>query len=128
MYIEYTPSPYGSNYRIFFHTYEYSFLWSPINLFFLPYISLASLDEHITIQLVEFMQTIRYQENLMRIPGISETLDWAMALAELEVEVITSDIVKRSLPTIVKEPEDLELLKGETIERILANINKGQDT
>ena len=87
-----------------------------------------SLDEHITIQLVEFMQTIRYQENLMRIPGISEPLDWAMALAELEVEVITPDIVKRSLSTIVKEPEDLELLKGETVERILANINKGKDT
>ena len=64
----------------------------------------------------------------MRIPGISETLDWAMALAELEVEVITPDIVKRSLSTIVKEPEDLELLKGETVERILANINKGKDT
>ena len=87
-----------------------------------------SLDEHITTQLVEFMQTIRYQENLMRIPGISETLDWAMALAELEVEVITPDIVKRSLSTIVKEPEDLELLRGETVERILENINKGSGT
>jgi MoxR-like ATPase len=87
-----------------------------------------SLDEHITTQIVEFMQTIRYQENLTRIPGISETLDWAMALAELEVEIITPDVIKRSISTIVKEPEDLELLKDDVIERILADINKGLET
>ena len=77
------------------------------------------LDGHITKQVVEFMQTIRYQENLMRIPGISETLDWAMSLSELEIETITPEVVKRSISTIMKEPEDLKLMTDEKIYQIL---------
>tara|TARA_A100001037_G_scaffold223894_1_gene201845 strand:- start:10954 stop:11862 length:909 start_codon:yes stop_codon:yes gene_type:complete len=87
-------------------------------------LKVPNLDEHITIQIVEFMQTIRYQENLMRIPGISETLDWAMALSELEIDVITPDVIKGSLSTIIKEPEDLEKLSDDVVEKIIGRISR----
>ena len=87
-------------------------------------LKVPNLDEHITIQIVEFMQTIRYQENLMRIPGISETLDWDMALSELEIDVITPDVIKGSLSTIIKEPEDLEKLSDDVVEKIIGRISR----
>lgn len=84
------------------------------------------IDERLSQQIVSFMQSIRYQENLLRTPGISETLDWAMALAELQVEEIDPTVAKQSLTTILKEPEDIERMDDETLERLTEAIAEGE--
>lgn len=82
------------------------------------------LDAAVAEQVVEFMQSIRYQENLLRTPGISETLDWAGALAELNVATLDTDTVKRTLSTVLKEPEDLERLDEEAVAELTAAISQ----
>jgi len=85
--------------------------------------AVPELDATVAEQLVSFMQSIRYQENLLRTPGISETLDWAGALAELHVASLDADVVSRTLSTILKEPEDLDQLDEAAVEELTAAIS-----
>lgn len=80
------------------------------------------LDDDLSRQIVQFMQTIRYQENLLRTPGITETLDWAVALAELGTTELTPETVSRSLSTILKEPQDIEELSEEDIAELTESL------
>lgn len=81
------------------------------------------LDEELSEQIVEFMQTIRYQENLLRTPGITETLDWAAALAELGITQVTADTVNKSLSTILKEPQDIEELDDGALAELTESLS-----
>ena len=47
-----------------------------------------------------------------------------MALSELEIDVITPDVIKGSLSTIIKEPEDLEKLSDDVVEKIIGRISR----
>lgn len=80
------------------------------------------IDEALSKQIVEFMQTIRYQENLLRTPGITETLDWAAALAELGTAELTTETVSQSLSTILKEPQDIQELDDEDLEELTESL------
>ncbi|WP_254533238.1 AAA family ATPase [Natrinema gelatinilyticum] len=81
------------------------------------------LDEELSREIVQFMQTIRYQENLLRTPGITETLDWAAALSELGETDLTPETVSNSLSTILKEPQDIDELDAETVEELTESID-----
>lgn len=80
------------------------------------------LDEKISRQIVEFVQTIRYQENLLRTPGISETLDWAAALSKLDSSQVTPKTVQQSLSTILKEPQDIEKFGEEKVSELVDSV------
>jgi MoxR-like ATPase len=64
------------------------------------------LQESLTHQVAIFMQNIR-QENLLKKPGISETLDWAEALLKLHRNVLDEDTVEQTLGCILKYREDI---------------------
>jgi len=64
------------------------------------------LQESLTHQIAIFMQNIR-QENLLKKPGISETLDWAEALIKLNRGVLDADTVEQTLGCILKYREDI---------------------
>lgn len=85
-------------------------------------LKVPGLDDDLSEQIVQFMQTIRYQESLLRTPGISETLDWAAALAELGTTELTAETVSQSLSTILKEPQDIEELDEEDIAELTESI------
>lgn len=69
------------------------------------------LEKAITAQLVRFMQEIRNQEFMKR-PGVSETLDWAEALVKLQAKYLDEDMVEQTLSCIFKYREDIELFKS----------------
>ena len=64
------------------------------------------LQESLTHQVAIFMQNIR-QENLLKKPGISETLDWSEALLKLHRNVLDEDTVEQTLGCILKYREDI---------------------
>jgi MoxR-like ATPase len=64
------------------------------------------LQKSLTHQVAIFMQNIR-QENLLKKPGISETLDWAEALLQLHRSVLDEDTVEQTLGCILKYREDI---------------------
>jgi len=49
---------------------------------------------------------------LYKAPGVSETLDWANALAALDAETLTVAAVEETLGVVLKAREDLETVRG----------------
>ena len=64
------------------------------------------LEASLTHQVAIFMQNIR-QEDLLKKPGISETLDWAEALLKLHRGVLDEETIEQTLGCILKYREDI---------------------
>ncbi|MBU0514985.1 MAG: MoxR family ATPase, partial [Proteobacteria bacterium] len=65
------------------------------------------LDETLAGQITRFMQRLR-QEELIKRPGVSETIDWAEALLLLSADQLAEAVVSETLGCIIKYREDLE--------------------
>ena len=73
---------------------------------------LPDIDHHLNYQLVEVVQKLR-GASLRKAPGVAETLDWAAALMQLEVNDLAQSIeqVHQSLACLIKTHEDLALIR-----------------
>ena len=71
---------------------------------------LPDIDESLAHQVAIFMQNIRRQD-LLKKPGISETLDWAEALFKLNRNVLDAETVDITLGCILKYREDIQKFK-----------------
>jgi MoxR-like ATPase len=69
------------------------------------------IEESLAHQVSIFMQNIR-QEELMKKPGISETLDWAEALIKLHRNMLDENTVEQTLGCILKYREDIQKFKS----------------
>ncbi len=74
------------------------------------------LDDALAGQVTEFMRLLR-EEELIKRPGVSETLDWAEALLLLSAKCLDERVVIETLGCIIKYREDLEYFR----EKIWAN-------
>ena len=68
------------------------------------------IEESLAGQVAAFMRALR-QVELMKKPGISEALDWAEALLELNRGIIDEPTVERTLGCILKYREDVQKFK-----------------
>jgi len=68
---------------------------------------LPGVEARMAEQVIHFMQTLREQD-LIKKPGISETLDWTEALIKLNVEKLDKAIVEQTAGCILKYREDLQ--------------------
>lgn len=73
---------------------------------------LPEVGESLARQVTGFMQRLRAGELLKR-PGVSETLDWARALLVMGAGELDQDTVEATLGCIIKHQEDLRLFKQE---------------
>jgi MoxR-like ATPase len=69
------------------------------------------IEESLTLQIAAFMQTIR-KEDLMKKPGVSESLDWAEDLIKLNQGVLDQQIVEQTLGCILKYREDIQKFRS----------------
>lgn len=65
-----------------------------------------NIDERLAVQICKFMEEVR-QMRLEKIPGIAETLDWAMALSGLHIDHLEKEIVESTLGIILKDWQDI---------------------
>lgn len=72
-------------------------------------------------QVVAFVQRLR-DEDLYKLPGVSESLDWARALTHLGATAVDSDVVDRTLGLLLKYQDDVDRIKGETARQILEEV------
>jgi MoxR-like ATPase len=72
-------------------------------------------------QVVDFVQALR-GEDLYKRPGVAETLDWALALHELDVTELGPDAVNRTLGALLKYQDDIDKVKGPRVARLLAEL------
>jgi len=72
---------------------------------------IPGIEESLAAQVAGFMQTIR-KEDLMKKPGVSESLDWAEALIKLNQGVLDQQIVEQTLGCILKYREDIQKFRS----------------
>ncbi len=77
----------------------------------------ARLAEHVTA----FVQELRTVD-LYKVPGVSETLDWAAALAALDRDALDPGAIEDTLGVVLKAKEDIEAVRGEKLGALLARV------
>ncbi|MFT3697026.1 MAG: MoxR family ATPase [Kofleriaceae bacterium] len=65
------------------------------------------LDKQLAAQVVRFAQRVR-REDLAKLPGVAETVDWAEALALLGIGTLAAEPVRSTLGLLLKYHDDLE--------------------
>jgi MoxR-like ATPase len=70
-------------------------------------------------QVTAFVQELRTAD-LYKAAGISETLDWAAALVALDRDVLDADVIDETLGLLLKNQEDIDSVRGERMQTILA--------
>jgi len=70
-------------------------------------------------QIAAFVQELRGVE-LYKAAGVSETLDWAAALVALDCEALDPALVDATLGVLLKHHEDVETVRGEQVQALLA--------
>ena len=63
------------------------------------------IDAKLAEQIARFMQQLRIMK-LEKTPGLSETLDWAMALSSLHIEHLDKGIIEQTLGVVIKDWRD----------------------
>ena len=82
---------------------------------------LPGIDEKLSKQVVTFVQKLR-NEDLFKLPGVAETLDWADALTQLDKMVLDSEGVDHTLGTLLKYQDDIAKIRGSEAARILEQV------
>jgi MoxR-like ATPase len=77
------------------------------------------IAERLAAQVVDFVQATRRQD-LTKLPGVAETLDWAEALEHLGVRELSSAAVQATLGIILKYQDDVDKLRGPLADTLLA--------
>jgi len=70
-------------------------------------------------QVVEVVQQLRAGTDLLKPPGVAETLDWARALQHLGTSELDVEIAARTLGALVKHRDDAERVRA-ALDRMLA--------
>ena len=77
-----------------------------------------------TRQIVAFVQALRKQD-LFKVPGVAEALDWASALVELDAVALDPKLVSDTLGVLLKYQDDIQKMQGSDIAKMLSEIGKG---
>jgi MoxR-like ATPase len=67
---------------------------------------------------VAFVQALR-REDLFKAPGVSETLDWASALTELDAVALDPALVADTLGVLLKYQDDIARLETSKVKAML---------
>jgi MoxR-like ATPase len=77
------------------------------------------VSEQLAQQVVTLVQQLRTREDLVKPPGVAETLDWARALDRLGTTQLDIETAAATLGAVVKYREDTERVR-QALDRMLA--------
>lgn len=80
------------------------------------------IEERLNRQLVAFVQMLR-EEDLKKLPSISETIDWARVLMLLHAEALEVAMVRETLNVLLKYEQDFEVV-ARGIPRMINQANR----
>ena len=69
-------------------------------------------------QVTAFVQELR-EEDLYKIPGVAETIDWTTALVALDRQALDARVVEETLGVILKYQDDVALIGGRKVQELL---------
>ena len=84
---------------------------------------LPGIDTSLALQVARMVAAIR-KEDLRKVPGVAETLDWAATLAGLEIHDLRQEpeAVHETMICLLKTHEDRARLTREVSERLLGKV------
>jgi MoxR-like ATPase len=77
------------------------------------------LNEELARAVTRFVQRLRTQE-LRKLPGVAETLDWAQALVRLHRNALDAETVSATLGCLLKDEQDIKTTGEEAVGELLA--------
>jgi MoxR-like ATPase len=72
-------------------------------------------------QVTMVVQQLRRRE-LYKVPGVSETLDWAAALAALDRTTLDAATADETLGVLLKAKEDIDAIRGAVLAELIARV------
>jgi len=81
------------------------------------------IDEQLATQIAAFMQVAR-RLKLSKVPGIAETLDWALSMMALHQDHLDAEAVSDTLGCIMKDREDIVRYAGPRIETLVQALGE----
>jgi MoxR-like ATPase len=74
-------------------------------------LKVPGISELLAAEVVDFVQAARTQE-LYKLPGVAETLDWAEALGHLHTQRLDAAVVNATLGILFKYQDDVDKMRG----------------
>jgi MoxR-like ATPase len=78
-------------------------------------------DERLSGEVVAFVQDLRGQD-LFKLPGVAETIDWATALVQLDALALDPQAINDTLGVLLKYQDDIAKIRGAEATQILNRI------
>lgn len=75
----------------------------------------------LSAEVVGFVQRLRDMD-LFKLPGVSETIDWAQALTQLDCMSLDPETIDDTLGTLLKYQDDIARIEGSEANRILGEV------
>jgi hypothetical protein len=84
---------------------------------------MPGIDTTLALQIARMVAAVR-KEDLRKVPGVAETLDWAATLAGLEVHDLRQEpeAVFETMICLLKTHEDRSRVTREVSERLLGRV------
>ena len=76
-------------------------------------------SQRLAAQVTTVVQRLRQQE-LYKVPGVSETIDWAAALTALDRDSLDAQSAEETIGVLLKSKEDIEALRGGVLAELIA--------
>ncbi len=85
------------------------------------------VSEELARQVVAFVQRLR-GEDLFKLPGVAESIEWTRALLELDAIVLDPETLNNTLGVILKYQDDIARMQGSEAARLLAEVRSAMTT
>src|SRR3989442_11586675 len=84
-------------------------------------VKVPGVGEQFADEIAGFVQRVRAEDDFVKRPGISETLEWASALMTLGTTKLDRDIVEQTLGFVVKDAQDLQTMQSGRLDALLGS-------
>jgi MoxR-like ATPase len=85
-----------------------------------------SVPERLSAQVVAFVQRLR-GEDLFKLPGVAETIDWALALTYLNQKELAPAAVDETLGVLLKYQDDIAKVRGAEAARLVNEVQQAAE-
>lgn len=79
------------------------------------------VDTALARQVVAFVQRLR-AEDLFKLPGVAESIEWTRALVELDAIVLDPEVVNNTLGVLLKYQDDIARVQGSEAARLIGEV------
>jgi len=87
-------------------------------------IKVPNINSSLANEVCSFIKELRSSEKLTKKPGISETIDWALALITLKKFSLDKKIILDTISCIIKSQDDVEKIDAVFIQKLLDKISR----